>query len=92
MPPTYRVHRKDLDRGASIEAKEHPEFSQRTTQRIARDHITRYGPGYYAAEPITEKIIESKTRQMGAKPIKKKPRQKPFNPLKDGLPTIRFPW
>ena len=89
---TYRVHKRDLDRGQKIEMKEHPQFSPRTNRSVARNHLQRYGPGYYAAEPIMEKIIESKNKQLGATPIKKRPRQKPYNPLTDGLPDIKVPW
>lgn len=82
----YRVSRKDLAKGTKIESKEHPGFSDRAHRKIARQHIQRYGPGYYAAEPVTEKIVESKTKQMGAKPMKRKPRQRPYNPLGGGVP------
>lgn len=84
--PRYRVRHEDLVRGEKIEAKEHPGFSARSHRRIARDHIEKYGPGYYAAEPITEKIIEAKTKKMGAKPIVKHRQPPPYDPMRDGLP------
>ena len=89
---SYRVSRKDLDRGEKIEAREHPEFSSRTQRRIAKDHLQRYGPGFYAAEPVTDKIIASKTKQMGARPVRHKSREEPYDPMRDGLPRdIRRP-
>jgi hypothetical protein len=82
----YRVSRQDLAKGTKIEAKEHPSLSDRNVRRVARDHLTREGPGYYAVEKVTEKIIESKTKQMGAKPHRKKRMPPPYNPMTDGLP------
>lgn len=81
----YRVSRRDLERGAKIEAREHPGFSARSHRKISRQHLEKYGPGYYAAEKVTEKIIESKTKQMGAKKIVHH-REKPYDPMSDGLP------
>jgi hypothetical protein len=81
----YRVSRQDLARGEKIEAEEHPELSPRNQRRVARDHLEKYGPGYYAAEKVTEKIIESKTKQMGAKKIVHH-HERPYNPMTDGLP------
>ena len=91
MPPPsrrYRVSRQVLEQGAAIEAREHPSFGPRTTRRIARDHIQTYGPAYYAAEQVTEKIVASKTREMGARPIRRKPRERDgpfFNPTMSNL-------
>lgn len=82
----YRVSTRDLKRGTKIEAKEHPELSERNQRHVARDHLVKYGPGYYAAEPVTEKIIAAKTKQMGAKPHRKKRMPPPYNPMTDGLP------
>lgn len=82
----YRVSRQDLARGEKIERKEHPKLSDRNVRYVARSHIEKYGPGYYAAEPITEKIIAAKTKQMGAKPHRKKRVPPPYNPMTDGLP------
>jgi hypothetical protein len=93
MPPPsrrYRVSREVLAKGAEIEAREHPSFGPRTTRRIARDHIQNYGPGYYAAEPVTEKIIAAKTKEMGARPMKRK-RREPDGPFFDpSMRNIRF--
>ena len=82
---SYRVNKRDLDRGERIEAGEHPEFASRTQRRIAKDHLQKYGPGYYAAEKVTEKIIESKTKQMGAKKIIHH-KEREYDPINDGLP------
>ena len=84
--PRYRVRHEDLERGAKIEAKEHPWASERTARRISRDHLEREGPGYYAAEKVTEKIIEAKTKKMGAKPIVRHRQPPPYDPVRDGLP------
>ena len=81
----YRVSRQDLARGEKIEAKEHPELSPRNQRHVAADHIRKYGPGYYAVEKVTQKIIEAKTKKMGAKKIVHH-REKPYNPMTDGLP------
>lgn len=81
----YRVSKRDLARGEKIERKEHPSLSDRNVRRVARDHLEREGPGYYAVEKVTEKIIESKTKQLGAKP-KRRHVVKPYNPMTDGLP------
>jgi hypothetical protein len=83
MPPTkpqYRVRRADVDASAKLEAKEHPEFSDRTHRRLASDHLRRYGPSAYRAEPMTEKIVENMNHRMGAKPIKRK-RREPDGPF-----------
>ncbi|MCK9593764.1 MAG: hypothetical protein M0Q91_17325 [Methanoregula sp.] len=82
----YRVSTRDLNRGTKIERKEHPSLSDRNVRRVARDHLEREGPGYYAVEKVTEKIIESKTKQMGAKPKRRPRREPPYNPMTDGLP------
>ena len=89
---TYRVSRRDLDRGEKIEAREHPGLSPRMQRHVARDHLERYGPGYYSVEKVTEKIVESKTKQMGAKKIVHH-RERPYDPMHDGLPrdVSRFP-
>lgn len=71
-PPRYRVKREDLQKGAKIEAKEHPGLSDRMHRRLSREHIQRYGPGYYRAEPASEKIVQNINRKMGAKPIRRK--------------------
>jgi hypothetical protein len=93
MMPRYRVTRGDLAAGIKEEQKEHPTLSERNVRRVARDHIERYGPGYYGAEKVTEKIVEAKTKQMGAKPIVKR-RRKPYDPMSDGIPrdAVRFPF
>lgn len=91
MPPParrYRVSRDVLEKGTQIEAREHPSLGPRTQRRVARDHIQKYGPGYYAAEPVTEKIIASKTKEMGAKPMKRKPRAR-SGPFYDPMADIR---
>lgn len=88
---SYRVSRQDLARGEKVERKEHPTLSDRNVRRVARDHIQRYGPGYYAVEKVTEHIVESKTKQMGAKKIVHH-RKRPYDPMSDGLPSsVRRP-
>jgi hypothetical protein len=78
MPkPKYTVHQKDLQKGAKMEAREHPWASPTRARRIARDHLQTYGPGAYRAEPITEKVVQNINRKMNAKPIRRKPRQMP---------------
>jgi hypothetical protein len=59
MPPRYTVHIKDLQKGAKQEQKEHPGASETRARRIARDHIQHYGPGYYRAEPVAERIVQN---------------------------------
>ena len=77
MPAKYRVTREDLKRGAKIEGKEHPWASETRTRRIARDHLQKYGPGYYRAEDFNERVVTNINKKMGAKPIRK--RRKPNN-------------
>ena len=79
----YRVPTKLLKKGTAIEAREHPQFSERTQRTIARQHIQKYGPGYYVAEPMCEKIIKNVDKKMGAKPIRRRVAPRPFNPLTD---------
>jgi hypothetical protein len=81
----YRVSRRELEKGAKEEAKEHPTLSERMVRRVAKDHIERYGPGYYEAEKVTEKIVEAKTKQMGARK-KVVHRERAYDPMHDGLP------
>lgn len=75
--PKYAVHKNDLKRGAKMEAKEHPWASPTRARRIARDHLSTYGPGAYRAEPVTEKIVQNINKKMGARPIRRKPRSAP---------------
>ncbi len=89
MPVQYRVSRKDLQKGTVDELREHPWASETRARRIARDHIQRYGPGYYAAEPITKQAIKSLNKGMNVKPIRKRPVRR-YNPLTDGLPDRRL--
>lgn len=79
-PPKYTVHRKDLQKGAKIEQKEHPWASPTRARRIARDHLQMHGPAAYRAEPITEKVMKNINKKMQAKPIRRKapPRPNPF--------------
>ena len=70
------MHKKDLQKGAKIESKEHPTMSERLARRTARQHLERYGPGFYRAEPMTERIVQNINKRMGAKPIRRKPRPK----------------
>ena len=72
----YTVHKKDLQKGAKIEQKEHPWASPTRARRISRDHLQKYGPGYYKAEPVSERIVQNINKRMGAKPIRRKPRPK----------------
>ena len=83
MPPRYTVRAKDLQKGAAQEAKEHPWASPARARRIARDHLQTYGPGAYRAEPVVERVIQNTTKRMGARPIRRKPRPRPLNPLID---------
>jgi hypothetical protein len=80
----YVVHAKDLNRGAKDEQKEHPWASPTRARRIARDHLVQYGPGYYRGGSDTgEKFAENINKKIGAKPIRRKPAPRPFNPLYD---------
>ena len=67
---TYRVNTKDLKQGTKIEAKEHPTMAESTARRTARQHLQRYGPGYYRAEKVNEKVVQNINNRMGAKPIR----------------------
>lgn len=60
----YRVGKACLQKGARIEAREHPGFTKPQTTRIASQHIAKYGPGYYAAEKQVDKIIAARTKAM----------------------------
>jgi hypothetical protein len=68
----YRVKREDLQKGAKAESKEHPWASETRARRIARDHLQKYGPGYYRAEPVNERVVSNINHKMHAKPIRKK--------------------
>ena len=81
----YRVSRKELEKGIKIEAREHPKLSERNVRYVARSHIEKYGPGYYEAEPVTERIVEAKTKALGAKPMRKRTVRE-YDPMTDGLP------
>lgn len=74
----FTVSKQDLMRGAKIEQKEHPWASPTRARRIARDHLRGYGPGYYRAEPVSEKVVENINRKMQARPIRRKPRPDPL--------------
>jgi hypothetical protein len=80
MPPRYIVHKKDLQKGAKVEQKEHPWASPARARRIARDHLQRH-PKAYAAEPIIERVLQNQERKI--KPIKRRIPPRPFNPLTD---------
>jgi hypothetical protein len=73
----YRVRRVDLDKGAKQESKEHPTMSERLSRRTARQHLQKYGPSYYVVEPLMEKIIDRKNKEMHVKPIRKVRRTPP---------------
>ena len=79
----FTVHKKDLQKGAKVEQKEHPWASPTRSRKIARDHLQKYGPGYYKAEPVTERVIQNVNKRLGAKPIRRKKPPRPFNPLTD---------
>lgn len=83
----YRVNKKDLKKGQRIESKEHPWASDTRSRRIARDHLQKYGPGYYRAEPVNEKVVQNINKKMKAKPIRKK-RPVAWSPLSGSAP----PW
>lgn len=74
MQKKYTVHREDLQKGAKIEAREHPWASPARARRIARDHLAAKGPGAYRAEKINDKIVDNINKRMRAKPIRRKPR------------------
>lgn len=81
--PRYRVPRAVLARGARIEAEEHPGFSQRSTRKIARQHIQKYGPGMYteATEKYHDRFIAIQNKRLGIRPIQRQrmpTRQSPF--------------
>jgi hypothetical protein len=78
MVKTYRVNQKDLQKGARTEQQEHKWASEQRARRIARDHLQKYGPGYYRAEPVNEKIVQNVNKRMGARPIRRpQPRPQP---------------
>ena len=79
----YTVHKKDLQKGAKIEQKEHPWASPSRARRIARDHLQQHGPAAYRAEPIVERITQTVNRRIGAKPIRRRRAPRMFNPLYD---------
>lgn len=79
----YPVHRKELEKGARIEQKEHPWASETRARRIARDHLQSH-PRYYAVEPVAENMMTRSERRI--RPIRRKRAPRPFNPLTDGLP------
>ena len=69
----FTVRTKDLRQGAKVEAQEHPTVSDRLARKIARDHLQKYGPGYYRAEKVNEKVVQNINRRMQARPIRRKP-------------------
>lgn len=78
MVRKYRVNQKDLQQGAKTEQQEHKWASDTRARRIARDHLQRYGPGYYRAEPVSEKMVQNINKKMHAKPIRKaRPQPRP---------------
>ena len=78
MAVKYRVNQKDLQKGAKIEQKEHGWASDTRARRIARDHLQKYGPGYYRAEPVSEKMVQNINKRMRAKPIRRsRPQPRP---------------
>ena len=87
--PRYRVSRKDLQRGAKVEQKEHPWASPTRARRIAADHLRLHGPAAYRAEPIIDRVVQNVNKKIGAKPMRRRvPRR--FNPLKDSPFLIFF--
>jgi hypothetical protein len=88
---TYRVSRQELAKGERQERKEHPSLSDRMVRRISRDHLEKYGSGFYEAEEVTEKIVASKTKQLGQKK-KVVHRERPYDPMTDGLPRHARGW
>jgi hypothetical protein len=83
MPPRYRVSRKDLQKGAKIEQKEHPWASPTRARRIAKDHLSSKGPAAYRAEPVIDRVVQNVNRRIGAKPMRRKRFLRVFNPLTD---------
>jgi hypothetical protein len=83
MSKGYRVSRKDLDKGAKIEQREHPWASPTRARRIARDHLRSMGPGAYRAEPIVERVVQNVNKKLHAHPIRRRIPPRPFNPLTD---------
>lgn len=86
--PQYRVKREDLKKGMKIEAKEHPSMSRRAAKRIARDHLQKYGPGYYRAEKFNERTVQNINTRMGIKPIRKK--RAAFDPMNPFGLQVRY--
>jgi hypothetical protein len=76
MTAKYRVSQKDLQKGAKIEQQEHKWASDQRARRIARDHLAKYGPGYYRAEPVNERVVQNVNKRMGARPMRR-PRPRP---------------
>ena len=95
MQKRYIVHKRDLDKGAATEAREHPWASPRRARRIARDHLQANGPGYYRAEPVQERATKAINAKMHANPVKPRVPSRPFDPLRDdpfkyfGNPIVR---
>jgi hypothetical protein len=83
MPPRYIVHKKDLQKGAKVEQKEHPWASPTRARKIARDHLQQHGPAAYRAEKIVDKVVQNVNKKLHAHPIKRRIPPRPFNPLTD---------
>jgi len=58
-----KFSRKDLNKGARIEAHEHPTFSAAATRRIARQHLTEH-PLYYQLEPAFEAMLKDREKRL----------------------------
>lgn len=72
----YRVAQKDLQKGAKVEQQEHRWASEQRARKIARDHLAKYGPGYYRAEKFNERVVHNVNQRMGARPMRR-PRPQP---------------
>ena len=83
MPPRYRVSRKDLEKGAKVEQKEHPWASPTRARRIARDHLQQHGPAAYRAEKIVDRVVENVNKKLHAHPIRRRIPPRPVTPRPD---------
>lgn len=70
----YPVKRKEVDRGARVEMKEH-HTSEQTARRTARQNLREH-PSFYQVMPLAQKIMADRERNMH--PIRKpQPRPQP---------------
>ena len=85
MPPKYPVKRKELDKVAALEREEHPWMGERTSRRIARDHLQNH-PQYRQVMPAAKLVMRA--QEQGIKRKRRKPKPRAFDPLHDTPPGM----